>query len=192
MHARPVRLRGLNRAGETLLGRGLLLLPQGLNGPRNFRVILEGCLLQAERVGSKRNEAERCAHEFKRDACRYRPASFERSCEMWRNTRCRSVSCAPASPTISSTVERTSLNVRAGATGCVSSTSCSPNALSRARESEERATDLSVYTPLCAPQEVARTLAASALRPKGFHSVWIHVLVHVHVLIVVKCMQFTM
>ena len=82
MHTRPVRQRGLNRAGETLLGRGLLLLPQGLNGPRNFRIILEGCLLQGERVGSKRNEAERCAHEFKRDACRYRPASFERSCAM--------------------------------------------------------------------------------------------------------------
>ena len=82
MHARPVRQRGLNRAGETLLGRGVLLLPQGLDGPRNFRIILEGCLLQEERVGSKRNEAERCAHEFKRDACRYRPASFERSCEM--------------------------------------------------------------------------------------------------------------
>ena len=82
MHARPVRQRGLNRAGETLLGRGLLLLPQGLDGPRNFRIILERYLLQEERVGSKRNEAERCAHEFKRDACRYRPASFERSCEM--------------------------------------------------------------------------------------------------------------
>ena len=82
MHARPVRQRGLNRAGETLLGRGVLLLPQGLDGPRNFRVILERCLLQAERVGSKRNEEERCAHEFKRDACRYRPASFERSCEI--------------------------------------------------------------------------------------------------------------
>eukprot|EP01043_Picozoa_sp_COSAG02_P040387 COSAG02_NODE_3266_length_7057_cov_12.370078_5_plen_122_part_00 len=64
MHTRPVRQRGLNRAGETLLGRGLLLLPQGLNGPRNFRIILEGCLLHEERVGSKRNEAERCAHEF--------------------------------------------------------------------------------------------------------------------------------
>ena len=59
-----------------------LLLPKGLDGPRNFRVIVERCLLQAERVGSKRNEAERCAHEFKRDACRYRPASFERSCEI--------------------------------------------------------------------------------------------------------------
>ena len=50
MHARPVRQRGLNRAGETLLGRGLLLLPQGLNGPRNFRIILKGPLLQDERV----------------------------------------------------------------------------------------------------------------------------------------------
>ena len=65
-----------------MLGRGLLLLPQGLDGPRNFRIILERCLLQEERVGSKRNEEERCAHEFKRDACRYRPASFERSCAM--------------------------------------------------------------------------------------------------------------
>ena len=161
MHARPVRQRGLNRAGETLLGRGVLLLPQGLDGPRNFRVILERCLLQAERVGSKRNEAERCAHEFKRDACRYRPASFERSCAMWRNIRCATSCCARTSPTICWHVERASLNVRAGATGCVSSTSCSPNALSRARESEERATDLSVFTPLCAPQEVARTLSAS-------------------------------
>ena len=79
MHARPVRQRGLNRAGETLLGRGLLLLPQGLDGPRNFRIILEGCLLQEARVGSKRNEAERCTHEFKRDACRYRPARFDMS-----------------------------------------------------------------------------------------------------------------
>ena len=61
-----------------MLGRGVLLLPEGLDGPRNFRVILERCLLQAERVGSKRNEAERCAHEFKRDACRYRPASLGR------------------------------------------------------------------------------------------------------------------
>ena len=82
MHARPVRPQGLNRAGETLLGRGILLLPQGLDGARNFRIIQEGYLLQDERVGSKRNEAERCAHEFKRDACRYRPASFERSCEI--------------------------------------------------------------------------------------------------------------
>ena len=82
MHARPVRQRGLNRAGETLLGRGVLLLPQGLDGPRNFRIIQEGCLLQEERVGSKRNEAERCAHELKRDACSYRLARFERSCEI--------------------------------------------------------------------------------------------------------------
>ena len=161
MHARPVRQRGLNRAGETLLGRGVLLLPQGLDGPRNFRIIQEGCLLQEERVGSKRNEAERCAHEFKRDACRYRPASFERSCAMWRNTRCATSCCARTSPPISSYVERTPLNVRAGAGGCMSSSSCSRNALSRARESEERATDLSVCTPLCAPQEVARTLSAS-------------------------------
>ena len=89
MHARPVRQRGLNRAGETLLGRGVLLLPQGLDGPRNFRIIQEGCLLQEERVGSKRNEAERCAHEFKRDACRYRPASFDKRCAM------RAACCAP-------------------------------------------------------------------------------------------------
>ena len=68
-----------------MLGRGILLLPQGLDGPRNFRIILERCLLQEERVGSKRNEAERCAHEFKCDACGYRPARFERSCAMWRN-----------------------------------------------------------------------------------------------------------
>ena len=94
MHARPVRQRGLNRAGETLLGRGVLLLPQGLDGPRNFRIIQEGCLLQEERVGSKRNEAERCAHEFKRDACRYRPARFERSCEMCNILRVVT-SCAP-------------------------------------------------------------------------------------------------
>ena len=65
-----------------MLGRGVLLLPQGLDGARNFRIILERRLLQDERVESKRNEAERCAHEFKRDACRYRPASFERSCAM--------------------------------------------------------------------------------------------------------------
>ena len=161
MHARPVRQRGLNRAGETLLGRGLLLLPQGLDGPRNFRIILERYLLQEERVGSKRNEAERCAHEFKRDACRYRPASFERSCAMWRNTRCATSCCARTSPTICWHVERTPLSVCACGTLRVSSTSCSPNALSRARESEERATDLSVFTPLCAPQEVARTLSAS-------------------------------
>ena len=161
MHARPVRQRGLNRAGDKLLRRGVLLLPQGLDGPRNFRIILEGCLLQEDRVGSKRNEAERCAHEFKRDACRYRPASFERSCAMWRNTTCATLHRARASPTISSNVERTPLSVCACGTLRVSSTSCSPNALSRARESEERATDLSVCTPLCAPQEVARTLSAS-------------------------------
>ena len=82
MHARPVRQRGLNRAGDKLLRRGVLLMLEGSDGPRNFRIILEGYLLQEERVGSKRNEEERCAHEFKRDACRYRPASFERSCEM--------------------------------------------------------------------------------------------------------------
>eukprot|EP01043_Picozoa_sp_COSAG02_P028797 COSAG02_NODE_1762_length_11027_cov_27.491947_10_plen_124_part_00 len=121
MHARPVRQRGLNRAGETLLGRGLLLLPQGLDGPRNFRIIQEGCLLQEERVGSKRNEAERCAHEFKRDACRYRPARFERSCEMWTNSTCTSVRRARTSPSISSYVERTPLNLRAGASRCISS-----------------------------------------------------------------------
>ena len=80
---------------------------------------------------------------------------------MSRNIRCRSVSSARTSPTISSHVERTPLNVRAGAGGCVSSSSCSRNELSRARESEERATDLSVYTPLCAAQEVARTLSSS-------------------------------
>ena len=74
---------------------------------------------------------------------------------------CRTLPRARTSPTICWYVERTPLSVRAGATGCVSSTSCSPNALSRARESEERATDLSVCTPLCAPQEVARTLSAS-------------------------------
>ena len=163
MHARPVRQRGLNRAGETLLGRGLLLLPQGLNGPRNFRIILKGPLLQDERVGSEENEAQRRAHELKHDACSYRPARFERSCAMSRNIRCRSVSSARTSPTISWHVERTPLNVRAGAGGCMSSSSCSRNALSRARESEERATDLSVCTPLCAPQEVARTLSASPL-----------------------------
>ena len=82
MHARPVRQRGLNRAGETLLGRGVLLLPQGLNGPRNFRIILKGPLLQDERVGSEENEAQRRAHELKHDACSYRPARFEMSCEM--------------------------------------------------------------------------------------------------------------
>ena len=76
---------------------------------------------------------------------------------------CRTLPRARTSPTICWHVERTSLNVRACGTLRVSSTSCSPNALSRARESEERATDLSVCTPLCAPQEVARTLAASTL-----------------------------
>ena len=74
---------------------------------------------------------------------------------------CRTLPRARTSPTICWHVERTSLNVRACGTLRVSSTSCSPNALSRARESEERATDLSVCTPLCAPQEVARTLSAS-------------------------------
>ena len=76
---------------------------------------------------------------------------------------CATVCRARTSPTICWHVERTSLNVRACGTLRVSSTSCSPNALSRARESEERATDLSVCTPLYAPQEVARTLNASAL-----------------------------
>ena len=74
---------------------------------------------------------------------------------------CRTLPRARTSPTICWHVERTSLNVRACGTLRVSSTSCSPNALSRARESEERATDLSVCTPLCAPQEVAHTLSAS-------------------------------
>ena len=74
---------------------------------------------------------------------------------------CRTLSRARTSPTICWHVERTSLNVRACGTLRVSSTSCSPNALSRGRESEERATDLSVYTPLCAAQEVARMLSAS-------------------------------
>ena len=161
MHARPVRQRGLNRAGDKLLGRGVLLLLACSDGPRNCRSLLEGPLLQAERVGSEEIEAQRRAHELKHDACRYRPARFERSCEMWRNSTCPSVPRARTSPSISSTVERTPLNVRAGATWCVSSTSCSPNALSRTRESEERATDLSVCTSLCAPQEVARTLSAS-------------------------------
>ena len=68
---------------------------------------------------------------------------------------------AGTSPTISWHIERTLLNVRASANVRKSTSSCSRNALSRARESEERATDLSVCTPLCAPQEVARTLSAS-------------------------------
>jgi hypothetical protein len=161
MHARPVRQRGLNRAGDKLLGRGVLLLLACSDGPRNCRSLLEGPLLQAERVGTEYNEAQRRAHELKYDACSYRLARFERSCAMWRNTRCPSVSRARTSPTISWHVERTPLNVRAGAGGCVSSSSCSRNALSRARESEGARTDLSVCTPLCAPQEVARTLSAS-------------------------------
>ena len=74
---------------------------------------------------------------------------------------CRTLPRARTSPTICWHVERTPLNLRAGAGGCMSSASSSRNALSRARESEERATDLSVCTPLCAPQEVVRTLSAS-------------------------------
>ena len=93
---------------------------------------------------------------------------------MWTNSTCTSVRRARTSPSISSTVERTPLNVRAGAGGCMSSSSCSRNALSRARESEERATDLSVYMPLWAPQEVARTLSASPLGTSraGAQVVW--------------------
>ena len=156
MHARPVRQRGLNRAGNKLLGRGVLLLLACSDGPRNRRSLLEG-----ERVGSEENEAQRRAHELKHDACSYRPARFERSCEMWRNTRCSTSFRAGASPTISWRVERTPLNVRASATLRESTSSCSRNALSRARESEGARTDLSVCTPLCAPQEVVRTLSAS-------------------------------
>ena len=89
MHARPVRQRGLNRAGEMLLERGVLLLPQGLNGPRNFRIILKGPLLQEERVGSEQNEAQRRVHELKHDACSYRPARFDKRCAM------RAACCAP-------------------------------------------------------------------------------------------------
>ena len=74
---------------------------------------------------------------------------------------CRTLPRARTAPTICWHVERTPLNLRAGAGGCMSSASSSRNELSRARESEERATDLSVCTPLCAPQEVARTLSAS-------------------------------
>ena len=80
---------------------------------------------------------------------------------MWRNIRWPSVARARTSPTISWYVERTPLNVRASANVRKSTSSCSRNALSRARESEERATDLSVCTPLCAHQEVAHTLSAS-------------------------------
>ena len=174
MHARPVRGRGLNRAGDKLLGRGVLLLLACSDGPRNCRSLLEGPLLQAERVGSEEIEAQRRAHELKHDACSYRPARFEGSYAMWRNIRCRSVSCARTSPPISWHVERTPLNVRACGRLRVSSSSCSQNALSRARESEERATDLSVYMPLWAPQEVARTLSASPLGTSrtGTQVVW--------------------
>ena len=80
---------------------------------------------------------------------------------MWRNIRWPSVARARASPTISWNVERTPLNVCASANVRKSTSSCSRNALSRARESEGERTDLSVCTSLCAPQEVARTLSAS-------------------------------
>ena len=88
-------------------------------------------------------------------------------------TRCDEL-CARTSPTICWHVERTPLSVCACGTLRMSSTSCSPNALSRARESEERATDLSVYMPLWAPQEVARTLSASPLGTSraGAQVVW--------------------
>ena len=76
MHARPVRGRGLNRAGDKLLGRGVLLMLEGSDGPRNRRSLLKGPLLQDERVGSEENEAQRRAHELKHDACSYRPARF--------------------------------------------------------------------------------------------------------------------
>ena len=76
MHARPVRRRGLNRAGDKLLGRGVLLMLEGSDGPRNRRSLLKGPLLQDERVGSEENEAQRRAHELKHDACSYRPARF--------------------------------------------------------------------------------------------------------------------
>ena len=74
---------------------------------------------------------------------------------------CPTLPRARTSPTICWHVKQSSLNVGASATLRMSSSSCSRNALSRARESEERATDLSVCTPLCAPQEVVRTLSAS-------------------------------
>ena len=174
MHAGQSRQRDLNRAGETLLGRGVLMLLEGLDGPRNRKTLLDRLLLQEECVGSEENEAQRRVHELKHDACSYRPARFEGSYAMWRNIRCRSVSCARTSPPISWHVERTPLNVRACGRLRVSSSSCSQNALSRARESEERATDLSVYMPLWAPQEVARTLSASPLGTSrtGTQVVW--------------------
>ena len=76
MHARPVRRRGLNRAGDKLLGRGVLLMLEGSDGPRNRRSLLKGPLLQDERVGSEEIEAQCRAHELKHDACSYRPARF--------------------------------------------------------------------------------------------------------------------
>ena len=85
MHARPVRRRGLNRASEKLLVRGVLLMLEGSDGPRNRRSLLEGPLLQDNRVGSEGNEAQRRAHELKHDACSYRPARSKMAFRWGRN-----------------------------------------------------------------------------------------------------------